>query len=197
MDGARALPGVELTLRTAAFSETLRLLEVGKSDLHCGGMDTDEPLPAFQRRERFLDMTAGIVTHAGHPLLEDTPAAAELAEYPWIAFRAPSLDDMPALMFRVTGRRIPTVMQAGAAGLSPMATGFWLARRPLHFPDRLAAPALRPLPTRFGRRRHRADLVARHASKDRGPFHLLVETVRDTAFGRRRQSRGQVAPVDL
>ena len=120
----KRLPGVGLILRTAPFSETLRLLEVGESDLHCGGMDTDEPLPAFLQRERFLDMTAGIVAHAGHPLLEDTSTAAELAQNPWIAFGAPSLDEMPALMFRVTGRCIPTVMQAGAAGLSPMATGF-------------------------------------------------------------------------
>ena len=88
MDGGRARPGrkrlpaVGLTLRTAPFSETLRLLEVGQSDLHCGGMDTDGPLPAFLRRERFLDMTAGIVAHAGHPLLEDTSTAAKLSQYP-------------------------------------------------------------------------------------------------------------------
>ena len=46
-----SMPGVALTLRTASFTEGLRLLANGDSDLHCGGDDTGEPLPAFLRRE--------------------------------------------------------------------------------------------------------------------------------------------------
>ena len=183
----KLLPAVGLTLRTALFTEGLRLLEAGESDLHCGGPDPGQPLPAFLRRERFLDMTAGIVAHAGHPLLDGTPTIADLTEYPWIEFGTPSPDDMPALLFRETGRRVPTVMHAGAAGLSPMATGPWLARLPLDFLDRLTAPALRPLPTRFGCRRYRAGFVARRAAEDLAPFRLLEETVREVAL----ESRGR------
>ena len=58
------------------------------------------------------------------------------------------------LLFRETGRRAATAMQAGAAGLFPMGIGPWLARLPLDFLARLAAPVLGPLPTRFGRWRY-------------------------------------------
>ena len=67
------LPGIELTLRTAPFGDGLQLLANGDSDLHCGGMDTDEPLPAFLRREYFLDITVGVVACEDHPLLAGTP----------------------------------------------------------------------------------------------------------------------------
>ena len=68
------LPGVELVLRTAPFAEGLRLLTRGESDLHCGGLDAGDPLPAFLRRDSFLDLTAGIVAGEGHPLLDASPA---------------------------------------------------------------------------------------------------------------------------
>ena len=67
------LPGIELTLRTAPFGDALQLLANGDSDLHCGGMDTDEALPAFLRREYFLDITVGVVACEDHPLLAGTP----------------------------------------------------------------------------------------------------------------------------
>lgn len=41
--GAKRAPGIELKLRTASFAEGLRLLADGESDLHCGGIDSDEP----------------------------------------------------------------------------------------------------------------------------------------------------------
>ena len=65
----QALPAVELALRTAPFAEGLRLLENGESDLHCGGADPGRPLPAFLRRERFIELTAAIVAGDGHQLL--------------------------------------------------------------------------------------------------------------------------------
>ena len=67
------LPGIELILRTAPFCDGLRLLANGGSDLHCGGMDTDEPLPVFLRREYFLDITVGVVACEDHPLPAGTP----------------------------------------------------------------------------------------------------------------------------
>ena len=63
-----AFPAVELRIESATRAEGLRRLAGGDCDLHCGGVDTGEPLPAFLRRERFLDMTAGIVAWRDHPL---------------------------------------------------------------------------------------------------------------------------------
>ena len=181
-------PGIALTLRAAPFAEGLRLLLRGEADLHCGGADPGDPLPAFLRRERFPDVTAGIVAAEGHPLLDGTPAPAlspgDLAAWPWIDFDPPALDRLLERLFLDTGRRAATVLRAGAAGLFPMAAGPWLARLPLDFLDRLAWPQLRPLPLAFGRRRCRTGFVARRAAEDLEPFRLLERTLRDSAIGR-------------
>ena len=141
-----------LTLRAAPFAEGLRLLVRGESDLHCVGADPGDPLPAFLRRERFPDTSAGIVAAEGHPLLEGTPAPGDLAAWPWIDFDPPALDRLLERLFRETGRRAATVLRAGAAGLFAMATGPWLAWLPLDYLDRLAWPRLRPLPLAGGAR---------------------------------------------
>ena len=60
-----AFPHIELRLDTTTRAEGLRRLADGATDLHCGGIDGDEPLPDFLRRERFLDMTAGVVASGG------------------------------------------------------------------------------------------------------------------------------------
>ena len=89
-------PAVELRILSATRAEGLRRLADGDCDLHCGGVDADEPLPAFLRRERFLDMTAGIVAWRDHPLFAGTVAPEDLARYPWIDFDWPapaSLDE--------------------------------------------------------------------------------------------------------
>ena len=96
-------PGIALTLRAAPFAEGLRLLVRGESDLHCGGADPGDPLPAFLRRERFPDIAAGIVAAEGHPLLEGTPAPGDLAAWPWIDFDPPTLDRLLERLFRDTG----------------------------------------------------------------------------------------------
>ena len=77
-------PVIELRVRIATRAEGLRRLADGDCDLHCGGVDADEPLPGFLRRERFLDMTAGIVAGRDHPLFAGTAALEDLARYPWI-----------------------------------------------------------------------------------------------------------------
>ena len=193
------LPGIELTLRTAPFGDGLQLLANGDSDLHCGGMDTDEPLPAFLRREYFLNITVGVVACEDHPLLAGTPTAADLADCPWIDYDAPpsaatvaladpdrpsSLDRLLDGLFHETGRRVSTVLRARAAGLYLMATGSWLAWLPLNFLERLTGPRLRPLPTRFGRQRFRTGFVARRSAEDLESFRLLERTVREVALER-------------
>ncbi len=65
-------PAIELRIGSASRTEGLRRLAAGDCDLHCGGIDSDEPLPAFLRRARFLDLTAGVVAWRDHPLLAGT-----------------------------------------------------------------------------------------------------------------------------
>ena len=121
-----------------AVAGGLRLLASGDSDLHCGGADTGEPLPAFLRREPLLDTTAGIVAHGKHPLLDGRPAVGNLSRYPWIDFDAAApaapnrvgqttLDRLLGQLFRQTGKRATTILRASAASLFLMASGTWLA----------------------------------------------------------------------
>ena len=193
-------PGVELTLRTASFVDGLRLLARGESDLHCGAIDV-APLPAFLRRERVLDTTAGIVARAEHPLLAGRPAVRDLVSWPWIDYGGPvpaaAADSGPAspdgildALHARTGRRVKTVLRADAAGLFLLATGPWLARLPLDFLDGLPGTPLRPLPLGFGRCRCPAGLVARRSAEDLAPFRLLQKAVRDAALERSRRPAG-------
>ena len=85
-----ACPGVELRLDAATRAEGLRLLASGAADLHCGGVDTGERLPAFLRRERFVDLTAGIVAARRHPLLARAASLDDLAHCPWVDYDAPA-----------------------------------------------------------------------------------------------------------
>ena len=193
-------PGVELTLRTASFVDGLRLLTCGESDLHCGAIDV-APLPAFLRRERVLDTTAGIVARAEHPLLAGRPAVRDLVSWPWIDYGGPvpaaaadsgpaSPDGILGALHARTGRRVKTVLRADAAGLFLLATGPWLARLPLDFLDGLPGTPLRPLPLGFGRRRCPAGLVARRSAEDLAPFRRLQKAVRDAALERSRRPAG-------
>ncbi len=201
----RKLPGVELVLRTAPFAEGLRLLARGESDLHCGGFDAGDPLPAFLRRDSFLEVTAGIVAGEGHPLLDGNPAPDDLAAFPWIDFDRPlatgvlpatpdadrpSLDSVLERLFRDTGRHVATILRAGAAGLFPMADGPWLAWLPLEFLDRLNGPRLRPLPVSIGRYRYRTGFVVRRSAEDLASFLTLEDIVRAVALDRSGRPAG-------
>ncbi len=131
-----AFPEIELRLRTAAWREGARLLADGRSDLHCGGLDTGEALPAHLRRERFPDLTAGIVAASGHPLHAAGPEPRDLAAWPWIDFDEPGdagagRPSLAAILHELrglTGRPVRAVLRAGSAGLTLLADGPWLAR---------------------------------------------------------------------
>ena len=101
-------PAVELDLETATRVEGLRLLAEGRSDLHCGGIDSGEALPTHLRRERFLDMTAGIVAWRGHPLLGREITDDDLARSPWTDYDAPAM----AAPGASAGRRLPVSSNA-------------------------------------------------------------------------------------
>ena len=188
-----AFPDIELKLRTASWREGMRLLTDGRGDLHCGGIDTGEALPAFLRRDRFVDLTAGIVAARDHPLQAAGPKPRDLAGWPWIDVDGPAGadgSDQPSLtavfdeLRERTGRCVRAVVSAGSAGLSLLATNPWLAWLPLELLDRLPGVPLRALPLTFGRRRYRTGLVARRAAEDLAPVRMLEDTVRDAALGR-------------
>ena len=187
-------PEIELKLRTADFRRGLQLLADGGNDLHCGGVDTGEPLPPFLRRERLPDETFGIVAHTGHPLLAGTAAPDDLADYPWIDFGAqpgpgihgvrPSLSAVLDELYERTSRRVRTLVRTGTAGVFLMAAGPYLSWESLSFLGRTPEPGLRPLPLEFGRHRSRTALVARRSAGDLPPFNLLKRIVRELALGR-------------
>ena len=187
-------PAIELRIGSATRAEGLRRLADGSCDLHCGGIDTDEPLPAFLRRERFLDMTAGIVAWRDHPLFAGSVTPEDLARYPWIDFDWPapaSLDEtrpsLAAILAQLRGEGpagIVTVLRLGAAGLLALAGGPWLAWLSTELLDRLPGALIRPLPVEFGRYRYRSGFVARRSAEDLPPFRALEQAVRDTALGR-------------
>ena len=165
-------------------AEGLRLLAAGESDLHCGGIDDGLGLPGFLRRERFLDMTAGIVAWRGHPLLAGKVTEDDLVHSPWVDFDATAAPARRSPPCSNTSRtRMKTILRAGSGGLSVMADGPWLARLPLEPLGGLPGLELRPLDTAFGRHRYRAGFVARRAAGDLASFRLLVRTVSSIALG--------------
>ena len=185
-------PGIELELVTATRTEGLRRLVNGESDLHCGGIDTGDLLPSSLRRERFLDMTAGIVASRDHPLLSRNIRTDDLARFPWIDFDAPARtvpgDGRPSLralleeLHETTHTRINTIIRTGTAGIFLMARGPYLAWLSTTFLERLPGLFLRPLPIAFGRYRYRTGFVARRSAEDLPPFKRLETIVRDTAL---------------
>ena len=185
-----AFPEIELRLRTASWRDGVRRLADGRSDLHCGGIDTGEVLPAHLRRERFLGVTGGIVAASGHPLHAGEPELHDLASSPWIDFDGPADTAGPSLaaildeLRELTGKPVRAVVRAGSAGLTLLAAGPWLAWLPLDLLDRLPGSLLHALPLAFGRRRYRTGFVARRSAEDLEPFRMLEAAVRDAALGR-------------
>ena len=76
----------------------------GNCDLHRGGIDADEPPTVFLRRERFLDLTAGIVAWHDHPPFDAKAAPQDLARYPWIDLDWPAALGLAWLSVELLGR---------------------------------------------------------------------------------------------
>ena len=187
-------PGIELRLQTTTYPEGLWLLLNGAGDIHCGGIDTREPLPQFVTREHLLDMTWGIVAHKDHPLHGKDSTREDLADYPWIDFdtvmqtRAgnlrPSLtDNVLNKLYKQTNRRVETIVRANSADLSLMETGAFLSVLSLNFIEKVPGSFLKPLPLQFGRSHYRTGVLARRAPVSMAPSRRFIRIVRDVALG--------------
>jgi len=198
-----AFPDVELRLHAMTFLEGIRLLINGESDLHCGRIDTERHLPAFLRRESFLNMRSSIVARSDHPLHSGKVACDDLVEWPWIDCEAPArtqddeeqspLAELLDELFARTRKRVRTVVRAGPAGLALMGMGPYLSRLPVTFLDRLPGLCLKPLPIEFGRAEFRAGIVSRVSAWDFSAFRHFAETVREVARGQRTHLRAIAA----
>ena len=185
-------PAIELRLETATRAEGLRLLARGETDLHCGGIDAGERLPDFLRRERFLDMTAGIVARRDHPLLAREATAGDLVRSAWIDVDAPAApapgEGLPSLaalleqLHETTHMRVNTILRSRSAGLFLIASGPYLAWLSLTFLERLPGLSIRPLPVEIGRYSYRSGFVARRSAEDLPPFRRFEAILRDTAL---------------
>ena len=156
----------------------------GASDLHCGGIDDERPLPAFLRREPLLEVTAGIVARRDHPIQAARPTPADLGRHLWLDCyasahadgerRGPSLAGVLERLRARTGARVGPVLRAGAAGLLLLVNGPRLLWAPLAL--------LARLPLAFGRRRYRTGLVARRSAEDLAPVQMFEDIVRAIAL---------------
>ena len=188
-------PAIELRLETATRAEGLRLLARGEIDLHCGGIDRGERLPDFLRRERFLDMTAGIVAWHDHPLCAHEVTADDLVRAAWIDVDAaaapapgeglPSLATLLEQLYEATHTRVETILRSGSAGLFLVARSPYLAWLSLTFLERLPGVSIRPLPVTIGRYDYRSGFVARRSAEDLPPFRRFEAIVREIALEQR------------
>ena len=188
-------PDVELVLETTPRAEGLRRLMSGESDLHCGGIDTGEPLPPFVGREAYADMAWGIVAHRAHPLHARAVTFDALADLPWVDYDAPrardaggrpSVADVLEALHAHTGRHARTLMRAASAGLSLMGTGPYLTWLPLGFLGNVPGLDLAPLAVELGACRHATGTLSRRAAEDWAPFRHLRNQVREVALERLR-----------
>ena len=176
-------PGIEIRTDMAGRAEGLGLLVAGKSDLHCGGMDTGDILDASLRRDHFLEETSGIVAWRGHPLFSGTVGPEDLVRCPWIAFcRDPALARLLDRLYETTNVRAGIVVQAGSACLSLLNGSRYLALLPLPFLEQLPGRFLRPVPVEAGLCRYRSGCVMRRSAEELPSFRRLVKIVRETAL---------------
>ena len=197
-------PGVELKLQIASRKEGIRLLTNGESDLHCGGIDTNEPLPLFLRRDHFLDMTWGIVAHRDHPLHSSELTWDDLADYPWIDYDAPMKmevgNGLPSVsvvlddLHKGTGKRVRTIIRTDSVDLCLMGTGPYLSWLSLTFLDKLPGNFLKRLPLEFGTYRCRTGLVSRRSAERMPSFGYFRDIVRDIVLRECPHDAGGDAP---
>ena len=196
----KTFPRIELNVDCTTRAEGLRRLVNGQSDLHCGGIDNDERVPDYLRRERFLEMTAGIVANQDHPLLNAHVTYADLVVWPWIDYDVSyvpvsdpaqsSLKDLLDELYQLTKVQARTIVRNGNGSLLLMASGPYLTRLPLAFLDRIPGLVLAPIPIAFGQVRYHSGFVVRRSAEDLAPFRRFITILRRTAL----KGHGQRSP---
>lgn len=131
-------PMVEVVLNTTSYSQGVRMLREGKSDLHCGIFNRAESLPRFLAREPLSKLSFKVVAHEHHPIHSiEQPSYADLIKYPWIDFeldtqtdqnnQPPSVGWLLQRLEKRTGRLVKKVLRTSSAGLHLMESGPYLA----------------------------------------------------------------------
>lgn len=186
----RAFPGIEIRVDPATRAEGLLRLANGTIDLHCGGIDNGERVPNFVRRERFFDVTAGIVAHPNHPLHTRSITLEDLARYPWIDYDpymplvgSSSQTSLSHLLEKVHERssaRVRTIVRTSSASLLLLASAPYLSWLSLTLIDRMREGLVRPLPMEFGRFQYRTGFAVLRSSEDLPAFRRFVAILRHT-----------------
>ncbi len=187
-------PGIELELITTTYPEGLGLLINGESDLHCGGIDTNELLPRFLMRERILDMTWGIVAHKDHPLQAKASSYDELTDYPWIDFdkimqKGPDgygstlTNEILDKLYKQTSKRAKTIIRTNSMDLSLIGTGPYLSVLSLNFLEKLPGSFLKPLSLQIGRFSFHTGILSRRETGSMAPYRHFKKIVRDVVLG--------------
>ncbi len=152
-------PMVELILNTTSFSQGIKLIREGKSDLHCGtftSSESIEPLPNFIAVEHLSKMSFNVVAHERHPIhSKKVPSYTDLIEYPWIDYeletrpsqivQIPSLDSLLQKLENRTGRSAMRVLRTNSAGLHLMGAGPYLAYLCSNLAKNIADISLKPV----------------------------------------------------
>ena len=200
----KSYPGIELKLNTATYPEGVWSLMNGENDIHCGGIDTYEPLPQLVMREHILNMTWGIVAHKDHPLHSVESTYDDLADYPWIDYDKviqsqagtirPSLtDNVLDKLYKRTSKRVGTVIRTNSVDLSLIRTGPYLSVLSLNFMERLPGSFLKPLPLQLGCYHYRAGILSRRALVNMSPYRRFIKVVRDVVLA---EKSGQPGAAD-
>ena len=186
-------PGMEVRLRTTSFMEGVWLLMGGESDLHCGGIDGNEPLPEFLAREHVLDMTWCVAAHSDHPLHGMKASFDDLAGYPWIDFdsvmqnqgdkvRPSPTDIVLAELYKHTDKRVETIIRADSVDLSLMETGAYLSVLSMNLMRKLPGRFLEPLPLQPCRHSYPGSVLSRKTAVSLAPCRQFIDALREVAL---------------
>ena len=178
----RLHPEVELSVGAVSYSQGIRRLVSGESDLHCGSIGANGLWSPLVLPERLLKTTWCVVAHESHPLHAATVACEDLLGYQWIDYDTVAdgglgangdvkYDDLPSLahvmdeLHRETGRRAKVVIRTNLSELSMLEDGRYLSYLPLAALDKPPGASIVPLPTELGRRCYHAGIVSRRSSR--------------------------------
>lgn len=189
----KTYPGIEIFLRTTNYREGAALLTNGQTDLHCGGFDSEEPLPQFLKRDHMLNMNLGVVAHRTHPIFaRKNISYDDLVDYPWLGYGPDTQkfadNDWPSLisildeLYERTGRRVKTIVRCDAVGLFMMGTGPYLAHLATNFAEDLADLPLRQVPLNFNAQQFRSGIVSRRSIEGTSAFKHFKEVIRQAVY---------------